>query len=109
MWRCAVLDCCFFFQAEDGIRDWSVTGVQTCALPIWALVTRDHIRLPLLAVARGEPQSRSWEDLVKNIVCLMVTVEAKEEDTGEGVHPRLPTSSGAARAIEDRLADQTKH
>ena len=26
--------CVFFFQAEDGIRDWSVTGVQTCALPI---------------------------------------------------------------------------
>src|SRR5437762_8159279 len=25
----------FFFQAEDGIRDTSVTGVQTCALPIW--------------------------------------------------------------------------
>src|SRR5438093_8218653 len=24
----------FFFQAEDGMRDWSVTGVQTCALPI---------------------------------------------------------------------------
>src|SRR5688500_20092634 len=26
----------FFFQAEDGIRDYKVTGVQTCALPIWA-------------------------------------------------------------------------
>src|SRR5260370_42548034 len=25
----------FFFQAEDGIRDSSVTGVQTCALPIY--------------------------------------------------------------------------
>src|SRR3990170_7395685 len=25
----------FFFQAEDGIRDDLVTGVQTCALPIW--------------------------------------------------------------------------
>src|SRR3712207_8946655 len=25
----------FFFQAEDGIRDIGVTGVQTCALPIW--------------------------------------------------------------------------
>src|SRR5258706_14347806 len=25
----------FFFQAEDGIRYWSVTGVQTCALPIF--------------------------------------------------------------------------
>src|SRR5207237_10195433 len=29
----------FFFQAEDGIRDSSVTGVQTCALPIY--VVRD--------------------------------------------------------------------
>src|SRR5438046_6983821 len=31
--------CFFFFQAEDGIRDWSVTGVQTCALPIYAFFT----------------------------------------------------------------------
>src|SRR5262249_59759810 len=29
----------FFFQAEDGIRDWSVTGVQTCALPISTLIS----------------------------------------------------------------------
>ena len=28
----------FFFQAEDGIRDHCVTGVQTCALPIWLCV-----------------------------------------------------------------------
>src|SRR2546430_7508782 len=28
--------CFFFFQAEDGIRDLTVTGVQTCALPIYA-------------------------------------------------------------------------
>src|SRR5215216_7576038 len=27
----------FFFQAEDGIRDDLVTGVQTCALPIWSV------------------------------------------------------------------------
>src|SRR5256885_10764668 len=32
MHRCHV--CFFFFQAEDGIRDYKVTGVQTCALPI---------------------------------------------------------------------------
>src|SRR5687767_15853323 len=31
--RCSTV---FFFQAEDGIRDKLVTGVQTCALPIWA-------------------------------------------------------------------------
>src|SRR2546427_1975349 len=29
-----LLSCFFFFQAEDGIRDLTVTGVQTCALPI---------------------------------------------------------------------------
>src|SRR5437868_12900347 len=32
---CAIaVNVCFFFQAEDGIRDRNVTGVQTCALPI---------------------------------------------------------------------------
>src|SRR5699024_2410306 len=30
----------FFFQAEDGIRDRNVTGVQTCALPIYLFVVR---------------------------------------------------------------------
>src|SRR5690606_19833248 len=30
--------CLFFFQAEDGIRDFHVTGVQTCALPILSQV-----------------------------------------------------------------------
>src|SRR5690606_40970651 len=28
---------CFFFQAADGIRGFHVTGVQTCALPIYAI------------------------------------------------------------------------
>src|SRR2546430_5955812 len=32
----------FFFQAEDGIRDLTVTGVQTCALPIWIVRRRQH-------------------------------------------------------------------
>jgi len=34
-----VAGCFFFFQAEDGIRDRDVTGVQTCALPIYKRVT----------------------------------------------------------------------
>src|SRR2546426_9451904 len=33
----------FFFQAEDGIRDYKVTGVQTCALPISALFGLNYI------------------------------------------------------------------
>src|SRR5688572_32520394 len=44
----------FFFQAEDGIRDLTVTGVQTCALPIyhrlhgkqaWGIVVDRRLRL----------------------------------------------------------------
>src|SRR5690606_40066178 len=38
----------FFVQAEDGIRDFHVTGVQTCALPIWpqkALHAMNPVRL----------------------------------------------------------------
>ena len=31
--------CNFFFQAEDGIRDYDVTGVQTCALPIYSVIS----------------------------------------------------------------------
>src|SRR3712207_7696458 len=40
----------FFFQAEDGIRDIGVTGVQTCALPIYDVVLPD----PAAGVADGD-------------------------------------------------------
>src|SRR5205809_5567686 len=70
-WLCFV----FFFQAEDGIRDVAVTGVQTCALPIskhlksWKRKTpvpigtapgipipqRSFEPLPLLWTAKGRP------------------------------------------------------
>src|SRR5215467_9851598 len=43
--------CFFFFQAEDGIRDYKVTGVQTCALPIFST---DQLRVP--ASIRGNFQ-----------------------------------------------------
>src|SRR3989338_8774603 len=38
MKRVSVCGLFFFFQAEDGIRDGTVTGVQTCALPIYKLL-----------------------------------------------------------------------
>ena len=40
----------FFFQAEDGIRDIGVTGVQTCALPIYLLKPTFSILRKILAV-----------------------------------------------------------
>src|SRR5256886_11267211 len=36
----------FFFQAEDGIRDLTVTGVQTCALPIFPVLAARDDRKP---------------------------------------------------------------
>src|SRR5574340_730940 len=61
----------FFFQAEDGIRDLLVTGVQTCALPIW-----NH-RVPLISDSDGrvpadwgqESQASSWVE-AWNSACL---------------------------------------
>src|SRR2546427_13245449 len=49
----------FFFQAEDGIRDLTVTGVQTCALPIFSQSGRRRVELERrrrvrLARLRGE-------------------------------------------------------
>src|SRR5256885_9659313 len=38
--------CFFFFQAEDGIRDYKVTGVQTCALPIYLGMPRRYFQYP---------------------------------------------------------------
>src|SRR5260370_41200253 len=54
--------CFFFFQAEDGIRDSSVTGVQTCALPIYeepanlrdAQQRRAHTRSGLMTSVPGD-------------------------------------------------------
>src|SRR2546430_3826745 len=50
----------FFFQAEDGIRDLTVTGVQTCALPIsrdlldFPRAARGSGRCPVPSAARGK-------------------------------------------------------
>src|SRR2546422_2818873 len=43
----------FFFQAEDGIRDVAVTGVQTCALPISAEVAAALLRMSHRPAATG--------------------------------------------------------
>src|SRR5690606_39617293 len=45
----------FFFQSEDGIRYFHVTGVQTCALPIssWKQRQPDDVRVTLLAAPFG--------------------------------------------------------
>src|SRR5215467_14678260 len=63
------LNAVFFFQAEDGIRDYKVTGVQTCALPISGECRpRDNPPMQwtepagkLLVVRESAPRRRSEE------------------------------------------------
>src|SRR5205085_4348258 len=53
----------FFFQAEDGIRDLTVTGVQTCALPIslsWVLVVAGAVALWAVRLT-GPPDLMNWD------------------------------------------------
>src|SRR5207249_8415900 len=45
----------FFFQAEDGIRDRNVTGVQTCALPIYPPRSDERSPVPYCAVETFRP------------------------------------------------------
>ena len=47
----------FFFQAEDGIRDYDVTGVQTCALPICSATYRQSSNLTVLK-RQQDPENR---------------------------------------------------
>src|SRR5699024_11311599 len=64
----------FFFQAEDGIRDRNVTGVQTCALPISLLLVRRFYRASglTLAAALGVRRGQVGRDLLWGLLWLLV-------------------------------------
>src|SRR2546430_16730514 len=60
----------FFFQAEDGIRDLTVTGVQTCALPILELTARLESVLEVIYLIFNEGYSATaGEDWVRPALC----------------------------------------
>src|ERR1017187_10844782 len=57
----------FFFQAEDGIRDTSVTGVQTCALPILSPLHAGCAAVPLRDQSRlGDPRRSGAETQLRS-------------------------------------------
>src|SRR5687767_15177935 len=77
---CWLLGLCvfFFFQAEDGIRDKLVTGVQTCALPICErLEAAKHVSKPLVAAAVRRPV-HDLEQLVRNEMHLVLREVRRE-------------------------------
>src|SRR6266540_5826370 len=90
----------FFFQAEDGIRDRDVTGIQTCALPISPTApTRVPIDL-LLRVARsagGREGGCTIEGTVDPGAEVRVEGRAVEPAADGRFAVRLPARKGGAR------------
>src|SRR2546430_12886053 len=69
----------FFFQAEDGIRDLTVTGVQTCALPICTATDRSGVaasrmKIPILYNVRSMLQRPYSTALTALGIALVVAV-----------------------------------
>src|SRR5207253_5226366 len=63
----------FFFQAEDGIRDGHVTGVQTCALPISPSVLWEIARWLNPDIPKGENETISFPRVDKTVKGFQLT------------------------------------
>src|SRR6266478_2682738 len=90
--------CIFFFQAEDGIRDLTVTGVQTCALPIYDRCLRELVLEPaqvLEGELRGRERDRLGGDPAREV--------RVPQPHGDGL--RLPLADETSVALDvDRAA-----
>src|SRR6266850_5362014 len=75
----------FFFQAEDGIRDYKVTGVQTCALPIFLFAS----------VRTGGEETERFTDAVKGWID--VTLEERVPVLVAGLGNPGPVTAEAHR------------
>src|SRR3989441_7363568 len=75
----------FFFQAEDGIRDKLVTGVQTCALPIFDHPHSQLIALPIVPRRVREEVDNCWHYYDEKERCIFCDIVRQERDTGERV------------------------
>src|SRR5256884_207706 len=105
------LPCCFFFQAEDGIRDVAVTGVQTCALPI---STKDeetsmqlHTTALCAALALGGLAAAHADTLAKVRDSGRITLAYRESsvpfsylDNGKPIGMTVEMSQAVAEAVK---------
>src|SRR6266481_6107593 len=81
----------FFFQAEDGIRDGTVTGVQTCALPIY------------------QPAQAQVEAAFQLLAFAMTFEAMRLEDRADVLLERRRSGGDDRRGIEEQPADRYGH
>src|SRR5260370_22711757 len=87
----------FFFQAEDGIRDSSVTGVQTCALPIY-----ESSRPARTLRTKCRPEGTVSEGLLA--IRLQEHEERSLDDEEHGEAPALQAQSARRTSLVDRVS-----
>src|SRR2546429_4927100 len=90
---------CFFFQAEDGIRDVAVTGVQTCALPISVRADGEQDLELLDLLAQAEDSLRDLEPGAQ----LVRVHRLGDEVVRPRLHPGQILLLAAARRDEDEI------
>src|SRR5690554_7090563 len=83
----------FFLQAEDGIRDADVTGVQTCALPIFEGVVFDDACDPKQAVAVANRIVNEGISFVVGHLCSSSTQPATDIYEDEGILMVTPAAT----------------
>src|SRR5207244_10347130 len=83
----------FFFQAEDGIRDDLVTGVQTCALPIFARAIAIDPRILILDDALSAVDTYTEEEILSRLHVVM------RQRTSIIVSHRISTVRGADQIL----------
>src|SRR3712207_2401564 len=98
---------CFFFQAEDGIRDIGVTGVQTCALPIFAIALQREPTHAELGTALGLPeeQIKRMLEAVRQPLSLSTPVgDTGESEFGDFIEDDriAPPEEQASRSMLER-------
>src|SRR5688500_19228650 len=87
----------FFFQAEDGIRDYKVTGVQTCALPILRQVDERFREIESAYVESESPQSKHDRGLLDRPDGAAVITQRVVEGVVRGERPDAPAAEQARR------------
>src|SRR5690606_21253989 len=77
----------FFFQAEDGIRDFHVTGVQTCALPISLVSNTVNSPSTLASIARFTAKYPTARHIQVDSISYSGIIEANRASFGKAVVP----------------------
>src|SRR2546430_9499838 len=101
----------FFFQAEDGIRDLTVTGVQTCALPISAFA--GIVRAPMTSVLMIFEITRDYAVIVPLMISNLVSFFISSKLQPKAIYDELAYQDGIhlprAESRQQEMQRQGQH